>query len=431
MPQPKNAATQELDLPLVLDPSAILPEEPPTAPVVVRKGPEPLLWIMFLAYFTFGLSGILGALTPDIIADYHFSRFAAALLGSALFVAVALFALPSGLLADRFGARRVILAGVSLMALGCLIVSQSHAYVLILAMTFAIGTGITMLQTSGSPLVQHLDAPQKYHRNLTYTIGFATVGGFLSIFVLASIRGSGYPWQKYYLFFAVVCLVLLALLSFSRFPAGAASEPVRWDVILKLLRNPILLTYGLGCYLYTAAEIGTYYWIPKFFEDVHGVPAAVSNPHAATFMQRVFPSLPALVFATFLGMQGLGRLVGGSILHRFGARRIMRIYAVLALASLLLATFGSKNMSVAGFAACGLFTSILYPLIYSGTINSFSGNHGTISGLLCTSYIAAAVVCPLQGWIGDHSGMRMAMLIPAAGYAYVVGLAILGRARYD
>ncbi len=431
VPQSKNAATQEIDVPLVLDPSAILPEELSTAAAITRQGPEPLLWVMFLAYFTFGLSGVLGALTPDIIADYHFSRFAAGLLGSALFVAVALFALPSGLLADRLGARRVILAGVSLMALGCLMVSRSHAYVLILAMTFAIGTGITMLQTSGSPLVQHLDAPEKYHRNLTYTIGFATVGGFLSIFILALIRGSGYPWQKYYLVFAIVCLALLVLLGFSRFPARVESEPVRLDVIGKLLRNPILLTYGLGCYLYTAAEIGTYFWIPKFFEDVHGVPAAVSNPHAATLMLRVFPSLPALVFAMFLGMQGVGRLLGGSVLHRFGTRRIMRIYAVLALASLLVAAFGSKNMAVIGFAACGLFTSILYPLIYSGTINSFSGHHGTISGLLCTSYIAAAVVPPLQGWIGDHVGMRIAMLVPAVGYAYVVGLAMLGRARYD
>jgi len=75
---------------------------------------------MFLAYFTFGMMGVLGALTPDIIKDYHLSRFSAGLFGSALFLAVALFAIPSGLLADRLGARRVILAGVSLMALDAL-----------------------------------------------------------------------------------------------------------------------------------------------------------------------------------------------------------------------------------------------------------------------------------------------------------------------
>jgi fucose permease len=60
---------------------------------------------MFLAYFTFGLMGVLGALTPDIITDFHLSRFAAGLLGSTLFLALALLAIPSGLLGDRLGAR--------------------------------------------------------------------------------------------------------------------------------------------------------------------------------------------------------------------------------------------------------------------------------------------------------------------------------------
>jgi fucose permease len=387
---------------------------------------------MFLAYFTFGLMGVLGALTPDIIKDYHLSRFAAGLFGSALFLALALFAIPSGLLADRLGARRVILAGVSLMALGCFMVSRSYSYMLVLAMVFAIGIGTTMLQTSGSPMVQQLDAPQNYHRNLTFTIACATFGGFLAIFLLAYVRGTGRPWQAYYLLFAVVCLVLLAFLALSRFPPRPQNaEQIRLDQIGKLLRNPILLTYGLGIYLYTAAEVGTYYWIPKFFEDVHGAPAAVSNASAVTFMGRVFPSLPAFIYALFLGMQGVGRLLGGAVLNKFGTRRVMRFYSVMALASLLVATFGSKYVTAVGFAACGFFTSVLYPLLFSGTINSFAGFHGTISGLLCTAYLAAALVPPLEGWVGDHIGMRTAMLIPALCLTYVVGLAMLGRAKYE
>jgi fucose permease len=109
----------------------------------------------------------------------------------------------------------------------------------------------------------------------------------------------------------------------------------------------------------------------------------------------------------------------------------MRFYSVMALASLLAATFGSKYVTAVGFAACGLFTSVLYPLLFSGTINSFSEFHGTISGLLCTAYIAAALVAPFEGWVGDHIGMRTAMLIPALCLTYVVGLAMLGRAKYE
>src|ERR1035438_8576361 len=107
----------------------------PTPP----QRPAPLLWVMYFAYFTFGLTGVVGTLTPDIIADFHLSRAAAGLIGTFTFLSVALFAMPSGLLADRLGARRVILAGVSLMALGCFMVSQSHSYALVLAMIFSLG----------------------------------------------------------------------------------------------------------------------------------------------------------------------------------------------------------------------------------------------------------------------------------------------------
>ena len=397
-----------------------------------QRRPAPLLWVMFLAYFTFGLMGILGALMPDIIADYHLTRFSAGLLGTSVFVALAVFAIPSGLLADRIGARRVILSGVSLMALGCFMVSQSHSYRMILAMVFAIGVGTTMLQTTGSPLVQQLDTPKNYHRNLTFTIACATFGGFLAIFFLAYIRGTGRPWQAYYLFFAVICLVLLAFFIPSRFPPRVSdAEGIRLDQIGRLLRNPILLTYGVGNYVYAAAEVGTYFWIPKFFEDVHGVPAAVANPNAATFLGRVFPSLPAFIFALFFGMQGIGRVLGGAVLNRFGSRRVMRFYSVMALVSLIVAITGSKYVTAVGFAACGFFTSVLYPLLFSGTISSFAEHHGTISGLLCTSYIAQAVTIPSQGWVGDHIGMRAAFVIPVVCMIYVVGLAMFGRAKYD
>jgi fucose permease len=298
-------------------------------------------------------------------------------------------------------------------------------------MVFVIGTGTTMLQTSGSPMIQQLDAPHNYPRNLPFTIACATFGGFLAIFLLAYLRGTGHPWQAYYLFFAVDCLAPLGILGLSTFPPRAPdAEGIHLDQIGKLLRSPILLTYGLGVYLYSAAEIGIYFWIPKFFEDVHGVPAAVSNAGATTFTGRVFPSLPAFVYALFLGMQGVGRVLGGAVLKRFGAARVLRLYPVMALASLLLATLGSTMLTAIGFAACGLFTSVLYPLIFSGTINSFDKYHGTISGLLCTSYVATALVPPLQGWLGDHIGMRVAMLVPALCLTYVIGLAMFGRAKF-
>lgn len=186
-------------------------------------------------------------------------------------------------------------------------------------------------------------------------------------------------------------------------PSNPGTERFRWDEIGRLPCNPILITYLLGVYLYGAAGIGTCFWIPKFFEEVHGVPGAVVNAQASGFLARVFPILPAFIFALFLGMQGVGRLLGGAVMNRLGRRRVMRIYSVISLLCLIAAIAVTKYVTDVAFAACGFFRSVLSPLLFSGTISSSCGQHGTISGLLCTSYLAHAVTVPTQGRVGTTS----------------------------
>jgi len=396
--------------------------------------PSPLLWVLFLAYFTFGMiANVLGVVIPEVIKDYHLSLFAAGILAFAFFLAYGLFSIPTGLLMDRLGPRPLVLAGVLLMGLGCLVVSRAGNYRLIVAMIFAVGVGVTVLQTAGNPLIQHLDRVENYHRNLTLTIGFCGIGAFLGPFILAFFRGTGQPWQTLYLFFAGLSGLLLVFLFLSRFPAPpkAAGEQAKASYG-KLLLHPIVITYSLGIFCYVGAEVGTASWIVKFFERVHGVSAEVSNAEDASFVARVLPSLPALVVALYWGLQGTGRLVSGAVLNRFGSRRILRAFSFLALVCLLLAALApARELSAVGFIACGFFTSVLFTLIFSGTINSFAEHQGSISGLLCTACVGGAIVPPIVGLVGDHFGLRLAMLVPAACFSYVFGLAMLGRAKYE
>ncbi len=400
----------------------------------MQQRPAGLLWVLFLAYFTFGMiTNVLGVVIPEVIKEYSLSLFAAGILAFAFFLAYGLCSIPAGLLMDRLGARPMVLFGVLLMGVGCLVVAWARSYPLMVTMIFAVGVGVTVLQTAGNPLIQLLDRLENYHRNLTLTIGFCGIGAFLGPFILAFFTGTGRPWQTLYLFFAGLSFLLLVLLTVSKFPERAAtsSDRIRFDQLGRLLRNPIVLTYSLGIFFYVGAEVGAASWIVKFFERVHGVTGEVAQVEAASLFRRVLPTLPALIVALFWGLQGVGRLVSGAVLNRFGSLRILRLYSFLALAALLAATFGPTTVTAVGFAACGFFTSVLFTLIFSGTINSFTENHGTISGLLCTACLGGAIMPPLVGLVGDHYGLRAAMLVPALCFSYVFGLAMLGRAKYD
>lgn len=411
--------------------TATKPEQDITPSISSR--PSSLLWVIFLSYFTFGMiTNVLGVIIPEVIKQYQLSMFAAGFLAFSFFLAYGVASIPTGLLMDRFGAKPLVLLGVGLMGLGCLVVARATTYPLMLAMIFGVGVGVTILQTAGNPLIQRLDRPENYHRNLTLTIGFCGIGAFLGPFMLAFIRGTGRGWQTLYILFTVLSFVLLALLAISRFPALEQSgDRFRFEQLGKLLKNPLVLAYSLGVFFYVGAEVGTASWIVKFYESVHGLSAEVSTAQDAGFFGRFWPTLPALVVALFWGAQGGGRLVSGAVLNRFGSRRILRVYSFMALACLLAANFGSKNVSAAGFVACGFFTSVLITLIISGTINSFAENRGTISGLLCTAILGGALLPPLVGWVGDNFGMHAAMLVPAVAFTYVFGLAIFGRAKYE
>ena len=398
----------------------------------MQERPSNLLWVFFLAYFTFGMiTNVLGVVIPEVIKQYQLSLFEAGIMAFAFFLAYGLFSIPTGLAMDRFGPRPLVLLGVLLMALGCLVVSLARTYALTLMMVFAVGIGVTILQTAGNPLIQHMDRPENYHRNLTLTIGFCGIGAFLGPFILAFIRGTGRGWQGLYLFFAILSLVLLALLALARFPGAVSGDRIRPEKVARLLTHPIIIFYSLGLFCYVGAEVGTASWIVKFFEEVHKLSGDVSGQQAASLFRKVLPTLPALIVALFWGLQGAGRLVSGAVLNRFGSRRILRLYSFMALVCLLVATFGTVQATAVGFAACGFFTSVLFTLIFSGTINSFTEDHGTISGLLCTAILGGAFEPPLVGWVGDHFGMQMAMLVPAASFAYVLGLALWGRAKYE
>ncbi len=393
----------------------------------------PLLWVLFLAYFTFGMiSNVIGVVIPEVIKEYNLSLFAAGLLAFAFFLAYGLCSIPTGVIMDRIGWRPMVLTGVALMTLGCLVVARASNYPLMVAMIFTVGVGVTILQTTGNPLIQHLDRTENYHRNLTLTIGFCGIGAFLGPFVLAFFTGGGRPWQTLYLFFAGLSLALLILLAVAKFPARPATHVEKqtrtnWE----LLRHPIVITYTLGIFCYVGAEVGTASWIVKFFERVHGLSGEVANVEAASLIKRVLPTLPAMVVALFWGTQGVGRLVSGAVLNHFGSRRILRLYSFMATLSLFAAIFGPRQLSVIGFVACGFFTSVLFTLIFSGTINSFDENHGAISGLLCTACVGGAVVPPLVGLLGDHFGLRIAMLLPALCFSYVFGVSMLGKAKYE
>jgi FHS family L-fucose permease-like MFS transporter len=401
--------------------------------IAVKAGPDKLLWILFASYFTFGIVlNVVGVIIPVLIRQYHLSLFVGGLMAFALYVPFGVFSIPAGIVADRVGSKPVVVCGVFLMAASCAAILWVKSFVAIALIAFVIGAGIALLQTAGNPLIALLDRRENYHRNLTLTIGFCGIGAFAGPFCLSALQTHGQPWQRLYGGYAILCFTLLLLLLISRFPERevAANEKLHLPEVVKLLGHPIAVVYFFAVFFYVGAEVGTAAWIVKFFQQVHGLGPERVSAAGDVFMHNL-PALSVLTVSMFWGLQAVGRLTSGPGIHRLGARSMLQLYALGALGALLLATFGSVTLAVIGFAACGFFTSVLITLLFSGAIHTFTQSRGAISGLLVAASIGGAVIPPLVGLTADHFGLRIAMIVPALCFAYVVLVSFAGKAKYE
>jgi FHS family L-fucose permease-like MFS transporter len=112
---------------------------------------------------------------------------------------------------------------------------------------------------------------------------------------------------------------------------------------------------------------------------------------------------------------GLPAGIGDSgLLARFDAPRLLAFSTACALCLYVFA-FGGVS---AGFAALGigLFNSIMFPVIFTITLDRSSASEEATSGLLCTAIVGGAFLPLLVGAVADRAGYIAAFLVPAACY---------------
>ena len=121
--------------------------------------------------------------------------------------------------------------------------------------------------------------------------------------------------------------------------------------------------------------------------------------------------------AFYWGGAMIGRALGSVLLALFNAGRLLVLFTAIACAMCLyVVVVGGVS---AGFVALaiGLFNSIMFPVIFTLTLERSSASVEATSGLLCTSIVGGAFVPLLVGALSDQAGYVSALIAPAACYA--------------
>lgn len=168
----------------------------------------------------------------------------------------------------------------------------------------------------------------------------------------------------------------------------------------------------LAVFSYLGAEVGIVSFMIRYAQSLH-IPG-LSGQKAALFI------------SLYMGLVLAGRLAGALLLKKIKPSNVLLISSVGAIVLVVLAILTTGYFSLFSLALVGLFTSVMYPVIFTLSIKGLGDYTKTASSLLIMGVVGGAVIPPLMGLVSDQGGIRLAYVLPVICYIYVTYYAIKG-----
>ncbi|NDC88451.1 MAG: MFS transporter, partial [Bacteroidetes bacterium] len=142
--------------------------------------------VVTILFFMWGFITVLvDSLIPRLKMVFELTYFQAGLIQFAFFGAYFLVSIPGGRLISRIGYKRGVVAGLSLMAIGCMLfypAASVRVYGLFLAALFVLASGMTILQVAANPYVVALGPASSASARLNLSQAFNSLGTTIAPF---------------------------------------------------------------------------------------------------------------------------------------------------------------------------------------------------------------------------------------------------------
>ena len=412
--------------------------------------------------------GFITSLNDPLVASmkgiFRLTDFEAQLTAFAFFIAYGVMSLPGAVILARLKSAPTVLISLGTMIAGALIIMaavNAATYPLILLGLFVMASGITVLQVAANPLAAALGTPERSHFRLTFSQAFNSFGTFLGPILGAQLFLKGIEIkpgtavaeaakatafggiERAYLWLAAMLLFIAAMIFAGRRLIGAAAPPPPHETarlgivatVREALSSKWALFGGLAIFLYVGAEVSIGTQMALFLNSdlVWGRSDALFD---LPLVNLVVPQdgVPGLSLeqagkatALYWGGAMVGRFLGSALLTRIPAPKLLAIFTGVACA-LCLFVFSVGGVP-AGWAALsiGLFNSIMFPVIFTITLERSTASEEATSGFLCFSIVGGAVMPLIVGLVSGHSSYVTAFIVPAICYAVLCLFALSAR----
>ncbi|GAB3676441.1 MFS transporter [Halopiger thermotolerans] len=379
---------------------------------------DTVLALCTLAFFATMVGRLaFSPVVPEITDAFGVSNTFVGTALRGMWLAYALAQYPSGVLADRYGERRIILASVGgTGATSLLVVFAPHFAVFVLG-TILLGAAAGLHYSVATALLT------RTYDDLGTAVGIhnagAPVAGLVTP-VAVSWIAVRYGWRPAVAITAAVAAPAAVLFAWRVRPTDPRrpDQPLRDRLspgpMLELLTRPSIVYTGVIAIVFDFTWQGLASFLPTFFVAYHEYATTTAGA----------------MFATYFIVQGVLQIGVGRIADRFGRDLGILLCAAAAIAGLTLLVVGSGlQVLIAGIALLGTgmgWGAAVFPR-FMDHLSEAEQSAGF--GLVRTVYMIVASTGSIAvGFVADRAGWAVSFGALAALLAIVLGLLASNRA---
>ena len=411
-----------------------------------------------ILFFLWGFITVLvDSLVPRLKEVFEMSYAKTVLVQFAFFTAFFVISLPAGSILTKIGYKKGIVLGLVIMAIGCLLfypAAEYRNFNVFLVGYFTLAAGITVLQVAANPYVALLGSEDGASSRLNLSQAFNSLGTTIApvvgaLFLLSdSVKTSeeinllnntdkasyyaaeAATVQTPFLFIAAFIGILALTFSFIKLPKVMEESPK--GGYLALLKNKMMMLGALGIFVYVGAEVAIGSFLVNYFDDMNlAVIIAenqtmmnIANTIASTFNKTFSNSDPKSLLGIFIifywGGAMIGRFIGAYLTKIMSPGRVLSIFALLAIVLIAISINTVGLVSMWSILAVGLFNSIMFPTIFTLTLEGLGDLKAQASGLLCMAIVGGAIIPFAFGSLIDGFGFKTAFILTMICYGYIL-----------
>ena len=411
-----------------------------------------------ILFFLWGFITVLvDSLVPRLKDVFEMSYAKTVLVQFAFFVAFFVFSLPAGFLLSKIGYKKGIVLGLLTMAFGCLLfypAASYRAFPVFLIGYFTLAGGITILQVAANPYVALLGSEVGASSRLNLAQAFNSLGTTIApvigalfllsdsvktskeITLLSDVQTVEYyaaeatTVQTPFVLIAAAIAILAAIFAFIKLPKVMDVSPK--GGYLLLLKNKQMLLGALGIFVYVGAEVAIGSFLVNYFSEMNmAVLVAenetmmqIANTIASTFNKTFTDADPKSLLGIFVifywGGAMIGRFIGAYLTKIITPGKVLSIFACFAIGMILISITSGGLIAMWSMLAVGLFNSIMFPTIFTLSLEGLGDLKAQASGLLCMAIVGGAIVPFIFGSLIDSFGFKTAFILTIFCYVYIL-----------